>query len=51
MMELIRRVVAGAFGGAVGGALVGLAEAGVVALGADAQEFWAFFFEIGRAHV
>ncbi len=43
-MELIRRVVAGSYGGAVGGALVGLAEACVVALGADAQEFWAFFF-------
>ncbi len=42
-MELIRRIVAGAFGGATGGALVGLAEAGVIA-SAGGEEYWAFVF-------
>jgi arylsulfatase A-like enzyme len=43
-MEFGRRLVAGLFGGVIGGALVGLGEAVVVAAVSDASEFWVFVF-------
>ncbi len=43
-MDFIKRVVAGCVGGFIGGAIVGVDEAIVVATVSDLTEFWAFWF-------
>ncbi|HYC01367.1 MAG TPA: sulfatase [Candidatus Limnocylindrales bacterium] len=43
-MQALRKIIAGAIGGFIGGALVGLVEAVVVALGGGAEEFGVFLF-------
>jgi len=43
-MDFIKRVAAGTVGGFIGGAVVGAAEATVVAMVGDLTEYWAFFF-------
>jgi arylsulfatase A-like enzyme len=43
-MDFIKRVAAGAVGGFIGGAIVGAAEAVIVATVGDLTEYWAFFF-------
>jgi len=43
-MEFVKRIAIGIVGGFVGGALVGLGEAVVVAAVSDATEYWVFLF-------
>lgn len=43
-MDFVKRVTAGLLGGLVGGALVGLAEAAVVAAVSGPSEYWVFVF-------
>jgi len=44
VIDFVKRVAAGVLGGFIGGALVGLAEAGVVSLVSGPSEYWVFVF-------